>query len=531
MRLALTAVVGTLLLARPAEAYEFEVVARTIGQGFQLRSFRLVGGDVLLSRRRFTQTLGLDIQDIGGKPRRGGPRISLSTYLRLDHDFGDWTMGELDRDGRAIDAIDAIPELTSSSLALDVLYGYVAVDDLAGGRLDLRVGRQIVLDRFDAWAWDGASARVHTPWHVGVGLAGGLRLRDASPVSPAAYELGGPSGADCTEYVEGATPGTGSWQIIDRSRVPSTSPFTADLDYCPQREVAMPAIAITVETERIRSWHARMSYRRSMSRTVGVIGEVDRLDFPDVGLYPNEHGQAPAWGINEEQLSASADGTIDRRDGRVLITPWAGARWSLVHGAMADAAAGARVRIGDHTLEPEVSYARPIFDADSIWNAFVTYPSVDGRVGWGWRRGPFRSRLEGWVRRYDLGESGANAGGADAVVEWRGGPLVVGVDGLVDGGWGGRRTGGTLRARWRATRSSSYAARAALLRVLDDAGRVDPGTAPDPGRMHGSVSLGGAWAVLDGVGVRTVAEGTSSRQSPAELRILAVLDLAFQPEL
>jgi hypothetical protein len=33
------------------------------------------------------------------------------------------------------------------------------------------------------------------------------------------------------------------------------------------------------------------------------------------------------------------------------------------------------------------------------------------------------------------------------------------------------------------------------------------------------------------VGVRAVAAGTSSRLSPAELRVLAILDLAFQPEL
>jgi hypothetical protein len=50
-------------------------------------------------------------------------------------------------------------------------------------------------------------------------------------------------------------------------------------------------------------------------------------------------------------------------------------------------------------------------------------------------------------------------------------------------------------------------------------------------RIHGSASLGGAWEVVSGVGVRAVAEGTSSRQSPAELRMLFVLDLAFQPEM
>jgi hypothetical protein len=513
--------------ARPADAYEFEVVARTIGQGFELRSFRLFGGDVILSRRRFTQGLGLEIRDIGNlaRPDRRGVTVGFSSYLRVDHDFGDWTMGELDRDGRAIDAIDAIPELTSSSLAIDLLYAYVRVDGLAGGRVALRAGRLIELDRFDAWAWDGALARVHTPWHVGVEVAGGLRVRDASPIAPASYELDGTQGADCTEYVEGATPGSGSWQIIDRSRVPGTSPFVADLDYCPQREVVMPAFAVAVETERIRAWHARLGYRRSMSPTVGVIGEVDRLDFPDVGLYPNENGQAPGWGVNEEQLSLSADGRWGR------VAPWAGARWSLLHAAVADAAVGARVAIGEHSIEPELAYARPIFDGDSVWSAFVTYPSLDARVGWRWKRGPWRAHAQTWLRRYDLGDGSASAGGADARADWRRRDLTLGVAGLADGGWGGRRAGGTLRAEWRRTRYSTYGARAGLLRVVDEAGRVDPTTAPDPGRIHGSVSLAGTWHVLEGVAFRAVAEGTSSRQTPAELRLLAVLDLAFKPEI
>ena len=53
------------LAPQPARAYEFEVHARTITQGYELRSFRLSGGTLVLGRRRFTQALTLDIIDIG----------------------------------------------------------------------------------------------------------------------------------------------------------------------------------------------------------------------------------------------------------------------------------------------------------------------------------------------------------------------------------------------------------------------------------------------------------------------------------
>ncbi|MCA9677815.1 MAG: hypothetical protein KC464_22520, partial [Myxococcales bacterium] len=410
-RTVLAALIGALALApaRAARAYEFDVHARTIGQGYQLRTFRLSGGGLRLSRRRFTQSLALEIWDIGdlaahrearGGRRRGGPRVYLSTYLRLDHDFGDWTMGTLDdpRFLEAIDANDAIPELASSSLALDIMYAYLGVDGIADGRLDLRLGRQVTMDPLDAVALDGATAVIHTPWHASLEVQGGLRVRDASPVAPDAYELDGTTGADCREYVEGAQPGTGSWQIIDRSRVPGDSPFTADLDYCPQRLEPMPTVGVAVATEGLRRVDARLSYRRSMSRTPGLIGAVDRLDYPDLGVYPDEAGQAPAWGTNEERLALRVAGKLAAAG--VELRPWVGARWSLIHATVDEAIAAVRLRRGAHALEPEVARHVPTFDADSIWSVFVVDPSTDLRLGWDYTpRGRWRGHAEAWARR------------------------------------------------------------------------------------------------------------------------------------
>src|SRR5260221_12301151 len=90
---------AVVLTATTAHAYEFWVRAQTIGQAYQLRDYRLVGPDLFLGRRRITQTLALRIFDVGDLaasrrlshlPERG-LRISWQSYVRVDHDFGDFT--------------------------------------------------------------------------------------------------------------------------------------------------------------------------------------------------------------------------------------------------------------------------------------------------------------------------------------------------------------------------------------------------------------------------------------------------------
>ena len=85
----------------PAHAYEFWLRAQSIGQLYQLRQYRLVGPDLFLGRRRYTQTIALRITDIGSfsaERRRArlpdrGLRVSFQSYLRVDHDFGSYTTG------------------------------------------------------------------------------------------------------------------------------------------------------------------------------------------------------------------------------------------------------------------------------------------------------------------------------------------------------------------------------------------------------------------------------------------------------
>lgn len=503
------------LAAAPAHASEYSVGATTTVQGYELRSIRLAGVPLTLARRRFTQALSLDIYDIGDlsakRHKRRGPVVAFTSYVRIDHDFGDWTMGALDVDDRAVDAVDAIPELTSSSLAIDLLYAYVSVDGLADGAVDLRVGRQVELDQLDAWAYDGAKVRVHAHGPFAVEVAGGLRVRDASPLGPAVYELDGTAGGRCTEFVEGAAPGEGRWAIIDRSRVPGESPFTSDLDYCPQREQLMPTFGVAVETEGLRRVHAKLSYRRSASETVGVIGDIDRLDHPDTGLYPNHPRK---WGVDEERVGALVSGKVTA--GATTIVPWAGARWSLLHGLVDEAMIGARIKRGAHAVMPEVARSVPTFDGDSIFNVFAHEPSLDARVTYAYApRRTLQARAGAWTRRYEL-DDGAYAGGVTAGGQWEQGALTARIDAVLDGGYGGDRVGGVGQLRWRPRRGAEYGVRAGVVGIDGDA--------------SGSVALGGTWNVADGAVVHVVAEELSSAAVPAQLRVLGVLDLAWSPE-
>jgi hypothetical protein len=537
LRLAIATAIAVGAAARPAAGYEFAVRTRSIGQLYELRSFRLVGPDLVLGRRRFVQTLGVDVWDIGGldaeRRRRGerrrGPTVAFTGYLRLDHDFGDWTLGRIDLGNDAIDAIDAVPELADGAVALDLLYGYVSVDDLAG-RVDLRIGRQLSVDALDWWSMDGVTARVRLPGHVLVEVFGGLRVRDASPFGVSAVELDGTGGADCREYVEGPAPGTGSWQLIDRSLVIENQALRSDLEYCPQREQLMPTGGLAIEAHGLRALHARAVYRRSQSPTVGLIGDRDRLAHPDLGLYPDDFGQAPDWGVNEERIAAEVRYHIDVGD-RGQIAPWAAARYSLVHGLLDEAAAGVRLRWGDHAIEPELAYAVPTFDGDSIFNVFAIAPTSDARLSYrlASRGGRLRANAAGWLRRYHGGPDFlgvAYAAGATAGGELGLGRLGLRLELLHDDGYGGRRSGGTAIARWRQSDRLTAAARLSLLDVAsDDAAsvRIDA--------LTGAAQTSATWQLADGVAVHAAVETSADRYTPFQVRAVGVLDLAFQPEM
>jgi len=547
--LAALAVVAAGIAPRRAGAYEFELRARTYGQAEELRSIRFIGGSLLLSSRRFTQTLALSIWDIGRPSRiwrlydptpekRGGPRISFQTYLRLDHDFGEWVTGDIDLGSRSLSAVDVIPELENQSLQLDILYGYLSAEDLFDGMLDLHLGRQVGTDALDWYAMDGLSARVESRLGIAGEAFGGLLVRESSPLGSGTFELDGTSGAECQEYAEGATPGSGVWQPIDLGFRTDTNPFRSDIEVCPQREELMPTFGGALEWFGLRRLNARLSYRRAMSPTPELIGDPDRLAEPDVGLYPDESGQAPAWGVNQERIALSARAPWDFARGRGQIQAHAAARYSLLHALVDEAYAGGRLRWLSHAVEPEIAWTVPTFDGDSIFNVFSIQPYVEGRLTWELapRGSPFATYARAWLRRFRTEDSGRAAPGADVSTGALAGGGQVGgrwtaardrtvrLDLLHEGGYGGRRSGGNAHGRWRLDEDWIVSSR---LSFTDYASDIS-------GDMEGwtlGVQAGGTHVLHDGIALTLVAEETSSPAHAVGLALFALVDLAFRPEI
>lgn len=528
-------VVAALLFApRPAHAYEFWLDAREYGQLYDVRDAQLVGPDLILGRHRFTTTLSLRIFDVGdfSRSRRiarlpdRGLRVSWQSYLRVDHDFGDYTGGTIRFGTVRRDAIDVIPELVDSEISLQLLYGYLQLDGLADDRLRLQLGRVLADDGWGTGAIDGADARYELPnAPLAVSASAGLRVRAASPLGVSAFELDGTSGAGCQEYVEGPTPGSGSWQLIDRNRAITNNPTTSDFEYCPQREVRQPSIGVAIATARVRNFGAELGYRRTWSDTVGLIGAVDRLDFPDLGLYPNDFGQAPSSGVNEERVWARVHAQL--QSGAVSIQPYADARYSILNAALDRADAGVRVQDGVHSLEPAVGYYFPTFDGDSIFNAFAIDPALDARLDY---RYGARAYAGAWVRKYSE-EDGASeyaGGGTIGVMQKLGAHWKGKLDGLADTGYGGNRVGGTAEVAWQAQRWLWLRGRQIVLRVRED----DLAYRASRKVVTSSSAVTATWRVSDGVGLHGIVEvDRDGIHDELQTRLLAVLDLNFTPEI
>ncbi len=522
---------------RSAHAYEFWLRAQTFGQAYQLREYQLVGPDLFLGRRRVTQTLALRITDVGDLalarriarlPERG-LRISFQSYLRVDHDFGDYTSGSITLAGPLRrDAIDVIPELADSVAGLDLMYGYLQLDGLADDRLMLQIGRVLADDGWGTTGIDGVTGRYAVPeTPIAVGASAGFRVRASSPLGVTSYELDGTSGAGCQEYVEGPTPGSGAWQLIDRNRAITPSKLTSDYEYCPQRDVNQPTIGVTLATTRTKHFGAEVGYRRTWSETVGLIGPADRLDYPDKGLYPNDYGQAPATGVDEERLYARAHAEL--KVGGLAIEPYADARYSLLNAVLDRADAGVRLRSGDHTLEPSVDYFFPTFDGDSIFNAFSIEPTTDYRLGYRYgMKGPWRATADAWLRRYAHEDNTTSfAGGGEAGLQrvlgagWRGG-----IDLLADTGYGGRRLGGTAEAMFRPTQLFWLRGRVIVLDIVEDASS----TVLAASYVTTSAQVSTTWRVADSVAFHIIGETDRDAIHALQTRAIAVFDLAFAPE-
>ncbi|MCP4444677.1 MAG: hypothetical protein GY811_04930 [Myxococcales bacterium] len=532
-----------LLSARTSQAYEFEVKAQTVGQGATLRTLGLGANSSVLRRRRLTQSLQLSIWDLAGtrdafarwQPQGPkGPRYYFASYLRLDHEQGSWASGQLLLDGRLVDVIDAIPELERTSLQLDILYGYFGAEGLAGGRIDVFAGRQMDVQTLDWFSMDGIKIRAHLPASLQVEAFAGLRVRDNSFGATDAFSPDGTSSAFCEEFVEGESYGSGGWRPIDGLPITMGNRFTSDAELCPQRDEAMPTLGFAVATEHLRKFTGRLSYRRSHSSSPGILGEVDRLDNPDLGYYPFESEIADS-GVNEERLALSLRGHLSP-GGSLRLTPYAAVRYSVLHGLIDEAHLGTKFVRNAHSLEPEVFYSAPTFDGNSIFNIFSSEPYNDARITW--RFSPkthvWSSYLRGWGRRYHSEDAqqavdavglGANtySGGGQGGLRRRSGGWEVRVDAFAEAGYGGRRAGALLAGGFEVSRDLALHGRFSLVHL----GEGSPGTLEG---TAGGLQAGVRYRLNRGIATSLVVEETSNAFDSFALAAVALVDLAFQPK-
>ncbi len=529
-----------LLAARPSSAYEFEVSASTIGQGSTLRALGLGTNASTLTRRRITQSLQLHLWDLAGTrdafarwdptPPKG-PKIFLSSYLRLDQEQGNFAVDTLLLDGRVRDVIDVIPELERSSLQLDLLYGFVGAEGLLGGAIDVYAGRQMDVQTLDWFSMDGVKVRAHLPVSAQVEAFAGLRVRDNSFGASDAFAPDGTSAAFCEEFVEGDGVVSGSWRPIDGLPDAVNNPYTSDDELCPQRDQRMPTVGFAIATEGLQRVSARLSYRRSHSASPGLLGDADRLDNPDEGYYPFER-EIAASGVTEERLALSVRGNLRPRGLRV--TPYAAVRYSALHGIVDEAHAGTKVHRASHSVEPEVFYSSPTFDGDSIFNIFSTEPYTDARLTWRFtpKRGAWSGYLRGWGRRYhsedaeqSTGDLAASvyAGGGNGGLRMRRDDYEMRLDAYAEDGYGGQRIGGLYAAGISLSPNLVVHGRASLIRFADDSRSEIRGT-------NAGLQLGTRYQINRGLATSLLIEQNSNSVHRFALAAFAVVDLAFQPK-
>ncbi len=157
------ALCGGMGRARVVHAYQSEIDATFDAQFYSLQS---PYGSPLVQRRRYTQTLALNLYDIQADRRPLGPTLSFKSRLRLDSDFGQRP------EERNPDSSSYIPGLVEAPV--DVMYCYLEGQRYLDGALGFRLGRQYVVDSLGFWSFDGAELALTTPDSLAIEANAGL---------------------------------------------------------------------------------------------------------------------------------------------------------------------------------------------------------------------------------------------------------------------------------------------------------------------------------------------------------------------
>jgi hypothetical protein len=249
------------LASVPAHAVKVRVSSQTIGQGYQLIT---ATGDVL-KRSRLNQLLGLNVYDLSG-----AGKLSFVSQFRFDSDFG---ITKIESDN--------IEQLKNNNLS--IMYGYFEMRGLADV-LDLRLGRQLIIDDMDFTMMDGLRVNYHSPFNLGVEILGGLEVKNAflGMLSATQLESDGDGGGD------------------------------------PDEEMSL-VMGAGLVLEGLKNHHGKVGYRRIMTTDNQVDAEKAFLNY-HVRVHPKLHvAAATAWdfvigGVSEARAELRSPGIADIMD-------------------------------------------------------------------------------------------------------------------------------------------------------------------------------------------------------------------------
>jgi hypothetical protein len=313
--------------AEDAAAYEAEVHATMDAQFYTLQS---PYGDPTVRRRRYTQTLGLNVWGISGDFAPDVPQLSFKARLRLDGDFGQESAERNpNAAGRYVPALEQAP--------VDVMYAYLEGSGYLGGLAGFRLGRQYVVDSLGWWSFDGGMLRLTTPVYLQLEAYGGFEQRGGLPI-----QLG-------TSRFEGDGVYRGDRSGMGLEQYP----------YFLEESRLAPAYGAALETTGVHWIQGRLSYRKVINRDRVIVSP-----FADAG-----GGFTTVGGdrTSSERIGSSlrlSESSLGAVKGHVVYDFYN--QLASEHGAALDWYATDKLTVG-----AEYDYFMPTFDGDSIWNWFT----------------------------------------------------------------------------------------------------------------------------------------------------------------
>ena len=321
-----------LLAPGGARAADGEITSDTAAQFYDVRS---PTGETILNQRRLTTSLGAAVYDLLGHPEDQplAPELNFRARLRYDANYG--------APGSSSDPSQpsyVVPGYNPEQV--DLMYAYIEGRRYLKGKLNFKLGRQYQTDALGWWSFDGAEAKIVTPFFVAVEAYGGLEQRAGLPLSTGRFSADGIWRGDRSNY--------------DPALYPSF-----------QQASIAPAFGAAIETAGPTWIHGRLTYRRVYNEGGSTLSEFAS------GLYaPVTYNGAR---ISSERLGYALDANLSKygafKGG--FAYDFYNARMTSIYASL-DWFAAQKV-----TASIDYDYYAPTFDADSIWNFFLGEPMSD----------------------------------------------------------------------------------------------------------------------------------------------------------